>query len=72
MLVGGLRPGLAWGALVLVTVVVLFALGQMGILPAAPVDAGVGILQFASVVGLLALVTLIVALAIGAGERSTD
>ena len=71
MLVSGLRPGLAWGALVLVTVVVLFALGQMGILPAAPVDAGVGILQFASVVGLLALVTLIVALAIGADDRRT-
>jgi hypothetical protein len=71
MLVGGLRPGLAWGALVLATVVVLFVLGQMGILPAAPTDAGMGILQFASVVGLLALVTLIVALAIGAIERRT-
>lgn len=69
MLVGGLRPGLVWGALVLVTVVVLFALGQMGVLPAAPLDAGMGILQFASVVGLLAMVTLIVALAIGAGGQ---
>jgi hypothetical protein len=69
MLVGGLRPGLAWGALVLVTVIVLFALGQMGLLPPAPVDAGMGILQFASVIGLLALITLIVALAIGAGDR---
>ena len=72
MLVGGLRAGLAWGALVLVTVVMLFALGQMGILPAAPLDAGMGILQFASVVGLLALVILIVALAIGAADRRTQ
>jgi len=72
MLVGGLRAGLAWGALVLVTVVVLFAFGQMGVLPPAPVDAGMGILQFASVIGLLALVTLIVALAIGAGDRRAD
>jgi hypothetical protein len=69
MLVGGLRPGLVWSALVLVTVVVLFALGQMGILPAAQSDASMRILQFASVVGLLALVTLIVALAIGAADR---
>ena len=66
MLVGGLRPGLVWSALVLVTVVVLFALGHMGILPAAPADAGMAVLQFASVVGLLALVPLIVALALGA------
>jgi hypothetical protein len=68
MLVGGLRPGLIWSALVLVTVVLLFALGRMGILPPAPLDAGADILQFASVVGLLALVTLIVALALGVGR----
>jgi hypothetical protein len=66
MLVGGLRPGLVWSALVLVTLVVLFALGQMGVLPAAPSDAGMAILQFSSMVGLLALVVLIVALALGA------
>jgi hypothetical protein len=47
---------------------VLFALGQMGILPAAHSDAGTAVLQFASVVGLLALVSLIVALAVGAGS----
>lgn len=72
-LIGGLRPGLAWSALVLVTVVLLFALGQMGILPPAPVDGGMAVLQFASVVGLLALVTLIVVLALGTarGERRT-
>jgi hypothetical protein len=66
MLVGGLRPGLAWGAVVLATVVAMFALGQVGVLPAAPANAGEPILQFASVIGLLALVTLIVALALGA------
>jgi hypothetical protein len=71
MLVGGLRPGLVWSALVLVTVVLLFAFGQMGLLPAAPSGPGMAVLQFASVVGLLALVTLIVALALGAvgGDR---
>jgi hypothetical protein len=69
MLVGGLRPGLVWSALVLVTVLVLFALGQMGVLPATPADTGMPILQFASVVGLLVLVVLIVALALGATDR---
>jgi hypothetical protein len=69
MLVGGLRPGLVWSALVLFTVLVLFALGQMGVLPATPADTGMPILQFASVVGLLVLVVLIVALALGATDR---
>jgi hypothetical protein len=69
MLVGGLRPGLVWSALVLVTLLVLFALGQMGVLPATPADTGLPILQFASVLGLLVLVVLIVALALGATDR---
>jgi len=72
MLVGGLRPGLVWSALVLVTVLLLFALGQMGVLPAAPVDTAMPILQIASVIGLLVLVVLIVALALGATDRRAD
>jgi hypothetical protein len=66
MLVGGLRPGLAWAAVVAVTVLVLFALGQAGLI--APVDAGPAtpVLQLASMLGLAALVTLIMALAMGA------
>lgn len=71
MLLGGLRPGLVWSALVLVTLVILFALGQVGVLSPAPLDTGMAILQFASMIGLLALITLIVALALGAahGDR---
>ena len=65
-LIGGLRPGLAWGALVLAAVVVMFALGHSGVLPAAPSDSGMTILSFASVLGLLALIMLIMALAVGA------
>lgn len=69
MLVGGLRPGLFWSGLVLVTVVILFVLGKMGVLPAAPTDAGMDILHLSSLIGLLALVVLIVALALGATDR---
>jgi hypothetical protein len=71
LLIGGLRPGLVWSALVLAAVTVLFALGYAGMLPAAPSDAGMTILSFASVVGLLALIVLIVAMAAGvaAGDR---
>lgn len=71
LLIGGLRPGLVWSALVLTTIVVVFVLGYAGILPAPPSDAGMTILSFASVVGLLVLVVLIVALAVGAtgGDR---
>lgn len=66
MLVGGLRPGLLWGALVSVTVTVLFVLDLYGaIAPAHPV-ASPAVLQFASVFGLIALVTIIMALAMGA------
>ena len=73
MLVGGLRPGLVWSALVLVALVLLFVLGQSGALPAAPQDSGMAILQFASAIGLLVLVAMIVALAVGAAnaERHT-
>jgi hypothetical protein len=66
LLIGGLRPGLVWAALVLAAVVVMFALGYSGLLPTAPADSGMTILSFASVVGLLALIVLIMALAIGA------
>jgi hypothetical protein len=66
LLVGGLRPGLVWSALVLAAVVVVFALGSAGALPAAPTGSGMAILSFASVLGLLALIVLIVALATGA------
>src|SRR5205085_6545104 len=48
-LIGGQRPGLAWGALVLAAVVVVFALGHAGVLPAAPTGSGMTILSFASV-----------------------
>jgi hypothetical protein len=66
LLIGGLRPGLAWAGLVLAAVVLLFALGCSGVLPPAPADSGMTILSFASVIGLLALIVLIMALAIGA------
>jgi hypothetical protein len=73
MLVGGLRPGLLWAAVSTVAVLVLFGLGQAGMI--APVDTGSGtpVLQLASMLGLGALVTLIVALAMGAAsiERRT-
>ena len=65
LLVGGLRPGLAWGALVLAAVVALFVGGRMGALPPSMADAAAtSIMQLASAVGLLVLITLIVALAI--------
>jgi hypothetical protein len=74
MLVGGLRPGLVWAGVVAVTVVALFMLGQAGFIP--PVDSGPAtpVLQLASMLGLAALVTLIMALAIGAAavERRTS
>jgi len=66
LLIGGLRPGLVWAALVLAAVVVVFALGCSGVLPPAPAGSGMTVLSFASVIGLLALVVLIMALAIGA------
>ncbi|WP_036164639.1 hypothetical protein [Massilia sp. 9096] len=67
MLIGGLRPGLVWGALVLVALVALFVLQHLGALPPAPVDPdGMAVLQLAGMIGLLALVALIVALAMGA------
>ncbi|MGZ5198211.1 MAG: hypothetical protein ACXWC4_00410 [Telluria sp.] len=74
MLVGGLRPGLLWAALVTAAVLVLFVLGQAGLIP--PVDAGSStpVLQLASMLGLAALITLIMALAMGAAaiERRTS
>jgi hypothetical protein len=66
LLVGGLRPGLIWSALVLAAIVIVFVLGYTGMLPPPPTDSGMTILSFASLVGLLALVVLIVALAVGA------
>jgi hypothetical protein len=66
LLIGGLRPGLVWTALVLAAVAMVFALGYSGVLPPAPADPGMTILSFASVVGLLALIMLIMALATGA------
>jgi len=71
LLIGGLRPGLVWGALVLAVLVGLFVLQRLGALAPAPADpAGMAVLQLAGMIGLLALVGLIVALAIGAaGER---
>jgi hypothetical protein len=68
MLVGGLRPGLLWAAASTVAVLVLFGLGQAGMV--APVDTGSAtpVLQLASMLGLAALVTLIMALAMGAAS----
>lgn len=66
MLVGGLRPGLVWSALVLKVLVALFVLQRLGALPPAPADpVGMGVLQLAGMIGLLALVGLIVALGVG-------
>jgi hypothetical protein len=67
MLIGGLRPGVVWSALVLKVLVALFVLQRLGALPPAPADpSGTAVLQLAGMIGLLALVGLIVALALGA------
>jgi hypothetical protein len=67
MLIGGLRPGLVWSALVLKVLVALFVLQRLGALPPAPADpSGMAVLHLAGMIGLLTLVGLIVALALGA------
>ncbi len=65
MLLGGLRPGLLWSALVSVTLLVLYVLEQHGALPSAHAVADLAVLQLVSVLGLVALVTIIMALASG-------
>lgn len=66
MLIGGLRPALLWSGLVGATLVALFVLDRTGTL-GAPLDGlAATVLQFASVVGLMALSVLILALATGA------
>lgn len=65
LLLGGLRPGLAWAALVALTVTLVFVFDLAGaIAPAHPVSDP-AVLEFASVFGLLALIVIIVALALG-------
>lgn len=66
MLLGGLRPALLWSALVGATVVALFVLDRSGAIGPAPMGLAATVLQLASVVGLMALVVLILALATGA------
>jgi hypothetical protein len=66
MLLGGLRPALLWSALVGATLVALFVLEGSGALGAPLGGRAATVLQFASVVGLMALSVLILALATGA------
>jgi hypothetical protein len=66
MLLGGLRPALLWSALVGATLVALFVLDRAGTIGAPPGGLPATVLQFASVVGLMALSVLILALATGA------
>jgi hypothetical protein len=68
MLLGGLRPALLWSALVGAAVLVLFALERGGALPAAHPVADMPVLQLVSVLALVALVTIIMALATGFAE----
>jgi hypothetical protein len=73
MLVGGLRPGLLWAAAASAAVLVLFVLGQAGMIAPADTGQGAAVLQLASMFGLVALGTLVIALAMGAAsiERRT-
>jgi hypothetical protein len=66
MLIGGLRPALLWSALVGATLVALFVLDRAGAIGAPPSGLPATVLQFASVIGLMALSVLILALAGGA------
>lgn len=66
MLLGGLRPALLWTALVGTTLTALFVLDRSGAIAAPLAGIAATVLQFASAVGLMALVVLILALATGA------
>jgi hypothetical protein len=66
MLLGGLRPALLWSALVGATLVALFLLDHSGVIAAPLNGVTATVLQFASMVGLMALVVLILALGSGA------
>jgi hypothetical protein len=73
MVVGGLRPGVIWATIVLVTVIAVFIFGQLGFIRAGSASSGMAILHLASFVGLLALVTLIIVMALDtASERRTS
>jgi len=68
LLVGGLRPGLAWAGIVLLTLMALFAHERSaGALQPHPVSDPLA-LQLAGVVGLVVLASVIVGLAVGAGK----
>lgn len=66
MLLGGLRPALLWSALVSVVLVGLFMLDRSGAIAAPPTGPAATVLHLSSVIGLMALVVLILALATGA------
>jgi hypothetical protein len=65
MLLGGLRPALLWSALVGVVLVGLFMLDRSGAIAAPLTGPAAGVLALASMIGLMALVVLILALANG-------
>jgi hypothetical protein len=65
MLIGGLRPALLWSALVGATLVALFLLDRSGAIAAPPTGPAATVLHLASVIGLMAMVVLILALATG-------
>lgn len=67
MLLGGFRPGLVWAAIVAGTIVLLFGFERAGLIPPLQETPGTPVLQLTSMLGLAALITLIMALAKGAG-----
>ncbi|GAB3468050.1 hypothetical protein GCM10027321_36090 [Massilia terrae] len=68
MLIGGFRPGLVWAAIVTGTMVLLFGLERAGLILPPQATPGMPLLQLVSMLGLAGLVTLIMALAKGAGS----
>ncbi|QJD99500.1 hypothetical protein HH212_05240 [Massilia forsythiae] len=72
LLLGGVRAGLAWGAIVVPTLAVLFAAGRhAGVLPLHPIDDA-GLLQLAGALGLVVLASIVVALACAGGGVHAD
>jgi hypothetical protein len=66
LLLGGLRPGLAWVGIVLATLVSLFAAEHSGVAMQAYPVSDPALLGLASAIGLVVLASVIVVLAFGA------
>lgn len=66
LLLGGLRPGMTWAAIVLATLVGLFVAEQHGVAMQAYPVSDSSLLALASAIGLVLLASVIVVLAFGA------